>query len=287
MTVLHGADAAPSTHQIGPPSGNRGSGRAGLPAAPPGPKRRRRFGRAASLATPILGWAIAAACTASLAAPLSRGGAIVGPPGDSAAEQPWLAGTIVEDVITPFSFTGWLTDSSEETVTYTGPVTGTVQSRVIHSVDDTYDFYWRISVDDDAFLPVLDFTLYGLPPSTFRAGWRADGPGTVRPAVISQSLSGTVRFAFGQYVPPSTQVRPGEQSRFLFVDSSSHGYTAGASFMLASGRDSGGSMYLQWGGESGRYPTFTPMPVPEPSSGGLSLAGLGLLAWWVRRARRH
>jgi MYXO-CTERM domain-containing protein len=239
-----------------------------------------------SLTRRLAGFALAAIGTTAGAVPLAPGSVVAGPAGVTAAAQPQLAGTIVEDVTTPFSYRGWLTDSSDEPVTFYGNVTGTVQSRVVQSIDHTYDFYWRISVDDGAFLPLLDFTVQGLSPASYQADWRHDGPGSVQPALITQSLSGDVQFVFGSFIDGSTQVFPGEQSRFVFLDSSARGYTGGASFQLASGRDTGGSMMIQWGGASGFHPTFMPTPVPEPSAAWLALCGLGVLAAWSRRQRR-
>jgi hypothetical protein len=191
---------------------------------------------------------------------------------------------VVEDVLTPFRYTGWFTDA-ETDLTLTGDVTGTVQSRVVRSVDATYDLYWRITVDETAFLPVLTFSLTGLEPATYNANWRLDGPGSVSPAAVAQSRSGDVQWAFGRYIAPSTQIHQGEQTRFLFLDTGARGYSRTAFFSLASGRDSGGSMMIQWGGASGPYPTFAPTPVPEPSSGWLALCGVAVLAFAGRRMR--
>jgi hypothetical protein len=224
-----------------------------------------------------------AAAGAAHAYPLVPNDLVVGPKGTTVALEPQLAGTVVEDVITPFSYEGWFRDSSVEEGYFTGNVTGTVQSRVVLSVDDTYDFYWRISVDDTSFLPVLDMRLNGLEPAGYNANFRLDGPGTVQPALIMDFGNGSVTWAFGEYISPSTQVFPGRESRFLFLDSDAHAYAPSAFFTLASGRDTGGSMMIQWGGDSGAYPTFGPTPVPEPATVWLALAALGGVA--LRRLR--
>ena len=55
--------------------------------------------------------------------------------GTTVALRPELAGTVIEDVLTPFSF-GALN------------LTGTVQNRVVRETNTgTLDFYWRIKVD--------------------------------------------------------------------------------------------------------------------------------------------
>jgi hypothetical protein len=229
------------------------------------------------------GWFVASslafcAASAAFAYPLAPGVLIPGPKGTTEEIEPQLAGTVVQDVTTPFSYEGWFRDSSIEDGELTGSVTGTVQSRVVLGSDDTYDFYWRITVDADSFLPVLNMRLTGLVPDTYNANFRLDGPGTVQPAFVAQGFHGDVTWAFGEYIAPSTQVFPGLESRFLFLDSDARAYAPVASFALESGRDTGGSMMIQWGGESGAYATFGPTPVPEPSSGWLALCALGALA---------
>ena len=203
------------------------------------------------------------------------------------AAEPQLAGTVVEDVITPFSYDGWLEDSSMGSVVTHGNVTGTVQSRVVLSTDGTYDFYWRIHVNDDSFLPVMSFGLTGFPAATYNANWRSDGLGTVPPGEVNQFASG-IHWNFVSFMPPSHQLGRGEDSYFFFLDTDAHAYANTGAFSLESGRDSGGSMQIQWGGSSGSYMTFAPSPVPEPASAALLLAGLGgLIAWRRPRESRH
>jgi MYXO-CTERM domain-containing protein len=239
---------------------------------------RRRLGR-------ILVLSVAYATgSAAFADSLAPNGIVVGPRGTTALADTHLAGTVVEDVVTPFSYVGWFRDSEIEDGYTTGNVTGSVQSRVVRGLDDTYDFYWRIVVDDTSFLPVLSMHLTGLAPGTYNADFRLDGPGTVQPAFAEQHHNGSVTWAFGEFIPPSTQVFPGLESRFLFLDSTARTYAPSAFLSLESGRDTGGSMMIQWGGESTAYPAFGPTPVPEPSAGWLALVGLAALALRRRRA---
>jgi hypothetical protein len=234
--------------------------------------RGRRFAVTALLPVASTAWADT----------LAPGGEILGPTGTTFAAEPQLGGTVVEDVITPFSYTGWLTDSGGPTpVTTHGTISGSVQSRVVHAVDGTYDFYWKVNVDPGSFLSVLDLEVGGLAPATYNANWRMDGLGMVQPGLISQRSSGGVDWLFG-LVSPSHQLAGGEQSYFLMLDTNAHAYTHTAEFSLGSGRDAGGSMMIDWGGSSANYATFAPA-VPEPGSVALIGAGLGLLAFLQRR----
>lgn len=232
------------------------------------------------------------------AATLAPGGFELLGSGTTAAAEPWLKGTVVQDVVTPFSYDGWFSDmGSGETVVTHGNVTGSVQSRVVRAIDGTYDFYWRVNVNSGSFLPVADFGLKNFAPGTYNADYRTDGVGSVSPATVNQSTTGDVNWAFGQYVPPSAEVYPGEQSYFFFLDTKSHFYNHNATFSLGSERDSGGSMMIDWGGQSGQFNTFGPtslifhplelQPVPEPESVWLTLAGMFAIGTVVKRGRRR
>ncbi len=85
----------------------------------------------------IMGVVISAAILMPLSAfavPLSGAGATNFPiSGTTVAARPELAGTVLEDKITEFTITG-----AGETLS------GTIQNRVVRSIDGTLDFYWRI-----------------------------------------------------------------------------------------------------------------------------------------------
>jgi hypothetical protein len=219
-----------------------------------------------TLAQIVLSAALLSTATVAVADTLAPNTAIVGPVGTTAAAEPQLAGRVVEDVTTPFSYTGWFEDASSGRAAVNGEVTGSVRSRVVLSRDGTYDFYWRVTVAGNSFLPVAALSLSGLAPATYNANWRSDDPGSVQPAVIMEQASGEVNWRFGQYIPPSTEVYPGQKSYFLFLDTDARFYSRTAFFSLLSERDSGGSIGIQWGGESGLYPAFAPSSVPESSS---------------------
>ena len=206
------------------------------------------------------------AATTAVADILSPDTAIVGPLGTTAAADPRLAGKVVEDVITPFSYAGWYEDSSFGQPAINGDVTGSVRSRVVLSSDGTYDFYWKVTVDSGSFLPIARLSLSGLAPAVYNAGWRSDDRAGVQPAVIWEQASGDVNWLFGQYIPPSAEIYPGQKSYFLFLDTDARYYSRTAFFSLLSERDSGGSITIQWGGASGLYPTFAPSSAPESLS---------------------
>lgn len=203
--------------------------------------------------------------------------------GTTRAAEPQLMGTVVEDTVTPFSYEGWYTgfDANEGSRTTYGNVTGAVRQQVVLSVDGTYDFYWRLHVNDDSFLPVMLFNITGFPHATYNANWLSDSQGDVQPGGVAQSAAGT-EWAFVVYEPPSHQLRRGEDSYWFFLDSQARGYTNTGSFSFTSGRDSGGLQTEQWGGVSGTYATFAPVPEPSP----LALFPAGLLMLGAMRRYR-
>ena len=158
--------------------------------------------------------AVLCAAMAAVADTLTPDSAIVDPVGTTAAAEPQLSGKVVEDVTTPFSYAGSFEDAFSGRPAIHGEVRGSVRSRVVLSKDGTYDFYWQVTVNDDSFLPVAALNLSGLAPATYNANWRSDERGSVQPAVIMEQASGEVNWRFGQYIPPSTEVYPGQQSYF-------------------------------------------------------------------------
>ncbi|HET9646379.1 MAG TPA: PEP-CTERM sorting domain-containing protein [Burkholderiaceae bacterium] len=213
------------------------------------------------------------------AEPLAPGGVIYASPGTTLAAEPLLAGTVVEDVVTPFSYSGWLQNLGlgPSPRTFIGQVHGSVRSRVVLNNDNTYDFYWRVTVDRDSFLPVSHFFVEGFAPGKYNANWRIDGEGDVPPALIGQRDNGDLYWSFGAFAPESRQIAPESGSYFLFIDTDARTYSRTASFSVLSGRNESGSMLVTWGGASDSYVTFAPSPVPEPSSTLLALIGLGCL----------
>lgn len=183
--------------------------------------------------------------------------------GTTNAARPELAGTVLEDVITPFSFDG---------------VSGTVQNRVVkESGTGTLDFYWKVDVAPSSTgTGVGAFRLIDFDASKLTdADWRVDGLGTVAPTTArlfnpTSYPTGAINFLFG------SAVTAGSDSRFFFL------HTDATSYALTGHYDmlTGGTQQL-----SSVYQTFAPSAVPEPSSLGLMFAGIATVGF-LRKSRR-
>ncbi|HEX5357495.1 MAG TPA: PEP-CTERM sorting domain-containing protein [Aquabacterium sp.] len=183
--------------------------------------------------------------------------------GTTAAARPELAGTVLEDVITPFSFSG---------------VTGTVQNRVVRETGTgTLDFYWKVDVDASTTgLGVSAFRLADFGYANLKdADWRIDGLGNRAPDVArlfnaASYPTGDVNFLF------FNGIAPGSQSAFFFLHTGATAYDSTAKFDLLTT----GPQNL-----SGSFSTFAPSAVPEPSTYGLLAGGLLVMGGVLRRRR--
>jgi hypothetical protein len=223
-------------------------------------------------------------------------------PGTSVAAQPHLAGTVVEDLLTPFAYRV-AAHSSETGVTL--DLTGTVQSQVVRAVDGTFDFYWRVlpdaqyerqicgseclpsSTETSPNVPLSDFYVGSFNVPEVRADWRSDGPGEAAPRMGGMDFG--VRFQFGEVVgdPPefysNSTLRTGIDSYFVFIDTDARAYSKSGVFFLSTKDELYFGADRPLGGRSGLYATFAPATIPEPQTWALMLAGLAGLAGLSRR----
>lgn len=219
----------------------------------------------------------ALACTALCAAVPAFAVPLTGPflttlPGTTVAARPELAGTVLVDRITPFSYTRPLIG---------GTISGTIQERVLRSsADGTLDFYWRITSDAASVERIGELDLYGFNTTRYDADWRIDGQGT-QPATDAGHTGGDVRVRFYTVwdIVPVGGIAPDSSSRFVFLDTDATNYAETATMRLSDINCLGCIT-----GVSPMMSTFA--PVPEPEAMGMMLMGLGLTGAWAARRRR-
>ncbi len=172
-------------------------------------------------------------------------------------------GTIVEDVLQPFSFAA-----------NGGTMTGTVQNRVVRKADNTYFFAWRIFNDANSSGPVQDLRLGGFITSVYDGDWDPSSPGTISPtqAILFSFPGGFVNFNFNEATNPGG-VTAGNSSKMFYLDTNATAYGQVAGYDLTN---------IGQTAASGAFSTFA--PVPEPAS--LAILGMGILAL-ARRKRKN
>lgn len=183
--------------------------------------------------------------------------------GTTSAARPELAGTVVEDVLTPFSFSG---------------VSGTVQNRVVRETGTgTLDFYWKVNVDASTTgLGVSAFRLADFGYANIKdADWRMDGLGNRAPDAArlfnpASYPTGDVNFLF------FNGIAPGSQSNFFFLHTDATAYDSKARFDLLTT----GPQNL-----SGSFTTFAPSAVPEPATYSMLAGGLLVMGGLLRSRR--
>ncbi len=185
-------------------------------------------------------------------------------PGTTVADQPDLAGVVIEDVISDFSISG-----AGETLE------GTIQNRVSRGADGTLTFSWRIrptSGNGDIFA----FRVAGFDGYELDANWRIDGLGVESPALARNFGGGFVNFIFRDQVGVGQNPVNGNltTSVFFFLDTKATQYTSNGSFdLLCAGT----------GCVSQIYSTFAPSAVPVPAAAWLFGSGLLGLVGIARR----
>ncbi len=149
------------------------------------------------------------------------------------AAEPQLAGTILEDDLIPFSFKG---------------ITGTIQQRVVRSsVDNTIDFYWRITNDKTSNGTLTQFHYlekevndYGV---TYNIGWRSDGVfGETVPVKVTRFANNALAQGGAQFdffksdaeILEGAGIKPGQSTPLFFIDTNKTAYEKTAQSVVSS-----------------------------------------------------
>lgn len=184
-------------------------------------------------------------------------------PGTTVAAEPQLAGTVLQDMITNYSFTG-----AGETVE------GQIQHRVVRSVDGTIDFAWRIKPTGGTG-DISAFRLSGFAGYNLNANWRIDGLGSAAPDSARSFGNGSINFLFNDNEVGRNPDGSLDTSYFFFLDTDAIHYDMSGTFdQLCAGS----------GCVSPLGNTFAPSEVPVPAAAwlfGSALVGL----WGAKRKR--
>jgi hypothetical protein len=202
-------------------------------------------------------------------------------PGTSLSADASLAGTVIAEMVVPFSFAvvaGGFPDGPQPV----GSVSGSFESLVVREAGTgTLDFYWRVSNDASSYastgIGTLELRNFAAPP--YDADWRTDLAGD-RGFASATSYALLPAVFFNVQIDPNlfTYLQPGETSNYVFLRTDATQFALTAWMNIAAYEALGDT-----GGSSGPLYTFAPA-VPEPASVALMLLGL---AWVATRAARE
>ena len=175
-----------------------------------------------------------------------------------------IPGTVMQDVLTPFSFSA---DG--------GTISGEVQNRVTLKSDGTYLFEWRVFNDASSAGAIQDLRLGNFITDAYDGNWESAGLGDVNPtqAYLFSGGAGDVNFNFSQPTGASS-LAPGLSSFFFYLNTDATHYAKTALYDLT---NVGQSQI------SGEFNTFAPAATPEPAS--MGALGVGIIALCRRRKR--
>lgn len=229
--------------------------------------------------TPIL---LVSAAVIALAAPAHAASTIIAGPGSygvgatTSAEEPDLAGVVLEDRLQPFTING--ADG--------GLVTGVIQERVVRSdVTGFLHFYHRVTLetiegfDIGSYIEWLDFD----PVATgdpLAVGRRTDGLGSPTGSSYDLAATGQSRFDFN--LLDLDPANAGFSTQFHYVKTNATHYALTGQLRLS------GFEFIGFDAEgiaSDWLPTFAAAVVPEPQGWVIMIAGFGLAGAAVRRRR--
>jgi hypothetical protein len=191
-------------------------------------------------------------------------------PGASAATRPGLAGVVLADVTTSFSYA---------TRGFEAGASGTVRAMVVRSTAlGTLDFYWQVSNSAGSLGNVGNLRLANLTADSFDADFRFDQGGSLAPTSALQLSGAALNFQFFRpldfFYPWSTtgQLSHGMTSDWVYLHTHATAYNMLAIMDVANIYATAASTIQH---------TFGASPVPEPAN--WALLGLGLLAIALRR----
>lgn len=189
--------------------------------------------------------------------------------GTSIADDPSLNGTLLAQRTTAFNYDIAYERHFPEPASRFGSVIGSLSSMVVRASDSSLDFYWRVIVDAESAVGVVQVNLSHFSAARLRAEWRRDMTGTVTPRFW---VSGGEDHSFWFRDEYENAVYPGQRSAYFFIDTDAREYRL-ANALVVSSEDS--ALRYSVTGYSQAMMTFVPTgAVPEPQAWALMLLGL-------------